>query len=68
MSSGDPLLSVNGRVSLERLKERDHAFADVVRNSLHWHVYTYTVHEGVPEAMSVIQHAKTLGVGATTRA
>ena len=56
--SSCPLLSEDGRYSLEKLQRRDPAFAEAVRQGLKWKVLSWRVRVEFPRALVVMQAAR----------
>ena len=58
MPSADPLLSDNGRLSLEKLGKRDAEYARAVAHGLHWKVLRASVRQHYPRTLPVLQGAR----------
>ena len=57
MPSDHPLMSVDGRFSVEALRKHDQKFADAVSGGLRWKVLSHKVRAEFPEALNIIQAA-----------
>lgn len=55
VSSDCPLLSEGGRLSLDKLRKRDPAYAEAVARGLHWKVLKWQVRSRYAKALDIIQ-------------
>ena len=57
-------LSVLGKMSLQKVEEKDQMMATAARTGLYWRVYKASIREEYPEALAIIQGARNTRVGA----
>jgi hypothetical protein len=58
MPSADPILSEDGRLSVEKLGKRDAEYARAVAHGLHWKVLRASVRQHYPRSLPVLQGAR----------